>query len=58
MRRREFITLVGSAAAAWSLAARAQQPEKLRRIGFLTLNSGPSPGTEGFQRGLSELGYV
>ena len=31
---------------------------KMHRIGFLTLNSGPSPGTEGFQHGLSELGYV
>jgi putative ABC transport system substrate-binding protein len=58
MRRRDFITLVGGSAAAWPLAAHAQQPEKMHRIGFLTLNSGPSPGTEGFQRGLSELGYV
>jgi len=52
MRRREFITLVGGATA-WPIAARAQQPEKMHRIGYLTLLSGPTSSTEGFQRGLS-----
>jgi ABC-type uncharacterized transport system substrate-binding protein len=62
MRRREFITLLGSAAAAWPLAGRAQQAPKVWRIGFLAGASRPvqleSSIYEGFLRGMRELGYV
>jgi putative ABC transport system substrate-binding protein len=59
MRRREFISLAGGAAAAWPVAAKAQQPGKVPRIGFLW------PGTAaenvnrlaGFRQGLRDLGY-
>src|SRR4029077_16673884 len=55
MRRREFLGVVGGAAAAWPLAARAQQPERMRRIGVLA--NEPWPAIEGLHVGLDELGY-
>jgi putative ABC transport system substrate-binding protein len=57
MRRRDLLKLVGSAAIWWALSARAQQPLKIYRLGYLALARVPS-SIEALQTGLRELGYV
>src|SRR5262245_30901031 len=54
MKRREFITLLGGAAATWPVAARAQT--KRARIGWFTV--APHPYIDGFRQGLRELGWI
>ena len=61
IRRREFVTLLGGATAAWPLPARAQQPERMRRIGVLAQAAANDPETAArltaFVQGLQELGW-
>jgi putative tryptophan/tyrosine transport system substrate-binding protein len=62
MKRREFITLFGGAAAAWQLAAHAQQTERMRRIGVLMNVAADDPEAQArnvaFLQGLHELGWT
>jgi putative ABC transport system substrate-binding protein len=61
MRRRDFIKVVGSSAAAWPLSARAQQPEQVRRIGALINRGADDPqgeaGLAAFRQVLQQLGW-
>ena len=62
MKRREFITLLGGAAAAWPLAARAQQRERMRRIGVLMNLAADDPEGQArivaFVQGLQQSGWA
>jgi hypothetical protein len=61
MKRRDFITLLSSAAVAWPFAARAQQPAQMRRIGVLMNRAADDPegqaGVAAFQTRLEQLGW-
>jgi putative ABC transport system substrate-binding protein len=62
MRRRDFITLLGGAAVGWPLAARAQQSERMRRVGVLMSPREDDPETQiranTLRKGLAELGWI
>jgi putative ABC transport system substrate-binding protein len=62
LRRREFIMLLGSAAAAWPLAARAQQGERVRRIGVFSILAEDDPESAArraaFEQALQALGWT
>src|SRR6516165_2595704 len=59
LRRRDFITLLGGAAAAWPIAARAQQPG-VPVVGFMhpAAPAGEEDGVLAFRKGLNDIGYV
>ena len=58
MQRRQFITLLGGAAAAWPLAARAQQGAKVHFILWVSTEVQPDPFIAGFRQGMKDRGYV
>src|SRR5207247_290275 len=62
MKRREFIRLLGGAAVSWPLPERAQQSERMRRIGVLMAATADDPEYQprirAFQQGLAALGWI
>ena len=61
MRRRDFIKVIGSAAASWPLVVRAQQPSHVARIGYVSGTGSAAdrgPFVEALQQGMHEHGYI
>jgi putative tryptophan/tyrosine transport system substrate-binding protein len=58
MKRRDFIRVVGGAAAAWPLTGHAQQPKRMPKVGILLFAQADLAGIDPFLRGLEALGYV
>jgi putative ABC transport system substrate-binding protein len=63
IKRRDFITFLGGAAAAWPMVARAQQPDRMRRVGGLVAGAEDLPSTQAIgatilREGLQKLGWI